>query len=65
MSELNHCQFCNCKTVTDTCKTCQGAVDATEERIIKLLEDFMNSDELEPEAADGIWQVLPLIKGAE
>ena len=38
MSELNHCQFCNCKTVTDTCKTCQGAVDATEERIIKLLE---------------------------
>ena len=38
MSELNYCQFCNCKTVTDTCKTCQQAVDAERERIIGLLD---------------------------
>jgi hypothetical protein len=35
---------------------------ATEERIIKTLEDFMNSKDLEPEAADGIYQVLLFIK---
>lgn len=40
----------------------QKMVTDERKRIIKLLEDFLNSDDLEPEAADGIWQVLPLIK---
>jgi recombinational DNA repair protein RecR len=58
MSELNHCRFCNCKTVTDTCKTCEQAVDAERERIIKLLE-------AEADIMHGFAYAIALIKGEE
>jgi hypothetical protein len=73
MSELNYCRFCNCKTVTDTCKTCQQAVDAERERIIKLLENsliavawegiFWNKETMGESFGVDVQDIIALIKG--